>query len=65
MPLGHLAQLGDQPPGEALGPFISPHGISIDSHGVIYVGEVSWTNTRQHLDPPRELRSLQKLVRKS
>ncbi|WP_089936366.1 peptidyl-alpha-hydroxyglycine alpha-amidating lyase family protein [Candidatus Entotheonella palauensis] len=60
-----LARLGDQPPGEAPGQFISPHGISIDSHGDIYVGEVSWTNTGQHLDPPRELRSLQKLVRKS
>ncbi len=58
-----LARLGDQPPGEAPGQFISPHGISIDSHGDIYVGEVSWTNTGQHLDPPRELRSLQKLVR--
>ena len=60
-----LARLGDKPPGEAPGQFISPHGISIDSHGDIYVGEVSWTNTGQHLDPPRELRSLQKLVRKS
>ncbi len=60
-----LARLGDQPPGEAPGQFISPHGISIDSHGDIYVGEVSWTNTGQHLDPPRELRSLQKLVRQS
>ena len=59
-----LARLGDQPPGEAPGQFISPHGISIDSHGDIYVGEVSWTNTGQHLNPPRELRSLQKLVRK-
>ncbi|ETW92219.1 MAG: hypothetical protein ETSY1_44595 [Candidatus Entotheonella factor] len=60
-----LARLGDQPPGEAPGQFISPHGISINSHGDIYVGEVSWTNTGQHLNPPRELRSLQKLVHKS
>ena len=59
-----LARLGDQPPGEAPGQFISPHGISVDSHGDIYVGEVSWTNTGQHLNPPRELRSLQKLVRR-
>jgi DNA-binding beta-propeller fold protein YncE len=58
-----LARLGDQPPGEAPGQFISPHGISIDSHGDIYVGEVSWTNTGSRLNPPRELRSLQKLVR--
>ena len=41
-----LARLGDQPPGEAPGQFISPHGISIDSHGDIYVGEVSWTQYR-------------------
>lgn len=57
-----LARLGDQPSGESPGQFISPHGISIDSRGDIYVGEVSWTNTGQHLNPPREVRSLQKLV---
>ena len=32
-----------------------------DSRGDIYVGEVSWTIMGQHLQPPRELRSLQKL----
>jgi DNA-binding beta-propeller fold protein YncE len=59
-----LARLGDQPEGEAPGQFIAPHGVCIDSLGDIYVGEVSWTHTGSHLNPPRELRSLQKLVRK-
>jgi DNA-binding beta-propeller fold protein YncE len=59
-----LARLGDQPEGEAPGQFIAPHGICIDSRGDIYVGEVSWTSTGSRLNPPREIRSLQKLVRK-
>jgi DNA-binding beta-propeller fold protein YncE len=56
-----LARLGDIRGGEALGQFIAPHGLAIDSYGDIYVGEVSWTIMGQHLQPPRELRSLQKL----
>jgi DNA-binding beta-propeller fold protein YncE len=56
-----LARLGDIHPGEKSGQFIAPHGLAIDSHGDIYVGEVSWTIMGQHLKPPRELRSLQKL----
>ena len=59
-----LARLGDQPEGGALGQFYAPHGICIDSRGDIYVGEVSWTAVGSQLDPPRELRSLQKLVRR-
>ena len=59
-----LARLGDEPEGETPGRFIAPHGICIDSRGDIYVGEVSWTHTGSRLNPPRELRSLQKLVRK-
>ena len=58
-----LARLGDKPEGEAPGQFIAPHGICIDSRGDIYVGEVSWTHTGSRLTPPREIRSLQKLVR--
>jgi len=56
-----LARLGDIWPGEKPGQFIAPHGLAIDSQGDIYVGEVSWTIMGQHLQPPRELRSLQKL----
>ena len=58
-----LARLGDKPEGEAPGQFIAPHGICIDSRGDIYVGEVSWTHTGSRLNPPREIRSLQKLTR--
>jgi DNA-binding beta-propeller fold protein YncE len=60
-----LARLGDQPEGEEPGRFIAPHGVCIDSRGDIYVAEVSWTNTGSRLDPPREVRSLQKLVRQT
>jgi DNA-binding beta-propeller fold protein YncE len=58
-----LARLGNQPEGEAPGQFIAPHGVCIDSRGDIYVGEVSWTHTGSRLNPPREIRSLQKLAR--
>ena len=56
-----MARLGDIHAGEKPGQFIAPHGLAIDSRGDIYVGEVSWTIMGQHLKPPRELRSLQKL----
>ena len=60
-----IARLGEQPEGEGPGQFIAPHGICIDSRGDIYVGEVSWTHTGSHLNPPREVRSLQKLARRA
>ncbi|HEY7167930.1 MAG TPA: peptidyl-alpha-hydroxyglycine alpha-amidating lyase family protein [Candidatus Binatia bacterium] len=56
-----LARLGDIQPGEAPGQFIAPHGIALDSRGDVYVAEVSWTIMGQRLQPPRELRSFQKL----
>ena len=59
-----LARLGDIRPGEAPGQFIAPHGLALDSRGDLYVGEVSWTIAGQHLKPPREMRSLQKLIKK-
>jgi DNA-binding beta-propeller fold protein YncE len=63
-----LARLGHEHAGLATGQFISPHGIAVDSHGDIYVGEVSFTNwgrrVRAKGEPiPPGLRSLQKLVR--
>ena len=42
---------------------IRPHGIAVDSRGDLYVAEVSWTDYGRHMNPPRELRSMQKLVR--
>lgn len=58
-----LSRLGDVRGGESPGQFLAPHGIALDSRGDLYVAEVSWTIVGQHLKPPRELRSLQKLRR--
>jgi len=61
-----LARLGHRPAGLEPGQFISPHGLAVDSHGDIYVGEVSftnWGNRYKGQPPPPGLRSLQKLVR--
>ena len=59
-----LARLSDQSYGDEPGRFYSPHGIAVDSKGDIYVAEVGWSDYGKNMDPPRELRSLQKLVRK-
>ena len=40
-----IARLGGQDgPGNVTGKFIAPHGVTLDSHGDIYVGEVSFTD---------------------
>ena len=57
-----LARLGNRPAGLEPGQFISPHGLAVDSHGDIYVGEVSFTNWGRRGPIPPGLRSLQKLV---
>jgi DNA-binding beta-propeller fold protein YncE len=59
-----LARLGDMRRGEGPGQFLAPHGVGVDSRGDIYVGEVSWTEYGSKQDPPREVRSLRKLVRR-
>ena len=59
-----LARLGDIRWGEAPHQFIAPHGIAVDSHGDVYVGEVSYTSAGKNLDPPRELPCFRKLIRK-
>ena len=61
-----LSRIGDPFAGRAPTSFIGPHGLTVDSHGDIYVGEVSWTNWPQSFpDKPRpdNLRSLQKFRR--
>ncbi|MQF68723.1 hypothetical protein FIM12_00080 [SAR202 cluster bacterium AD-804-J14_MRT_500m] len=58
-----LSRLGDSHIGEKSGQFIAPHGIAVDSHGDIYVAEVTWVMWGSRQDPPREYRSLQKLSR--
>ena len=58
-----VARLGHESFGEETGRFFSPHGIAVDSHGDIYVAEVSWSDYGSRMNPPRELRSMQKLSR--
>lgn len=58
-----IAWLGADHPGLAPGQFLAPHGLAVDSHGDVYVGEVSYTDYGSKQDPPREVRSLRKLVR--
>ena len=52
--------------GEGAGQFLSPHGLAVDSHGDIYVGEVvytAWPRYNGGAAPPDHLRSIQKLRR--
>ena len=60
-----IARLGDAGAGLGATQFIAPHGLAVDSHGDIYVGEVSYTAWPQLWDSPipQGLRSLRKLVR--
>ena len=58
-----LARLGDIRTGEKPNQFWAPHGVAMDSHGDLYIGEVSWSVAGSHMDPPRELLSFRKLVR--
>ena len=62
-----LARLGDDSKGAGEGPaqFLAPHGVAVDSHGGIYVAEVSWTSIGQHQDPPREMQTLRKLIKRA
>ncbi|HEX3952779.1 MAG TPA: peptidyl-alpha-hydroxyglycine alpha-amidating lyase family protein [Stellaceae bacterium] len=65
---GRVVGRVDQKSGLPSGQFVAPHGLCVDSHGDVYVGEVSWTAWEKYLHPdeprPVGLRSLQKLVRK-
>src|SRR5271163_881262 len=58
-----IARLGGIGPGIGPTEFMAPHGLTVDSRGDLYVGEVSWTNWPQTFkDQPRpdNLRSLHK-----
>jgi DNA-binding beta-propeller fold protein YncE len=59
-----LTRVGDMPIGEAAGQFIAPHGIAVDSHGDVYVAEVSYSVLGGTLEPTREVKTIQKLVRR-
>jgi hypothetical protein len=60
-----LTRLGTEPAaGTGPGQFLSPHGIAVDSHGDIYVGEVAvtaWPSLFPGKPVPKPIRSLQKL----
>ena len=58
-----VGRAGHESYGEEPGRFYSPHGLAVDSRGDIYVAEVSWSDYGSRMDPPRELRSMQKLVK--
>lgn len=60
-----LAHLGDEAYGDEPGRFYAPHNIATDSKGNIYVAEVSYAEYGRLMKPPKELRSMQKLVKKS
>lgn len=58
-----LARLGDSAMGEGHGQFLAPHGVALDSHGDVYIAEVSWTMVASLKEPAVEMRSLQKLAK--
>jgi hypothetical protein len=58
-----LVRLSEEPFGDEPGRFYAPHGIATDSKGNIYVAEVSYSDYGKHMDPPKELRSMQKLMK--
>ena len=59
-----LARLSEESFGDQPGRFYAPHGIDVDSRGNIYVAEVGFSEYGRNMDPPREVRSLQQLVKK-
>ena len=60
-----LARVGRKSYGDEPGRFYSPHGIAVDSKGDVYVADVAYSEYGRLMDPPRELRSMQKLVKVS
>ena len=62
---GLLARLGRESYGDAPGRFYAPHAIATDSAGDLYVAEVSYAEFGSKSQPPRELRSMQKLTKRS
>lgn len=61
-----VARLGDIGAGRGPDRFVAPHGLAVDSHGDIYVGEVSytvWPRVFPGEEPPPGLASLRKLVK--
>ena len=60
-----LARLGKMHAGLAPGQFTSPHGMDVDGHGNLYVGELSgrvWPRFSKER-PPKRIRVIHKLVK--
>jgi hypothetical protein len=49
-----IERFGETPAGTALGKFLVPQALAVNSRGDVYVGEVSWTAWPQiYPDTPR------------
>lgn len=59
-----ITRFGAPLPGEAWDQFLWPHSIAVDSHGDVYVAEVSYTEVGGRLTPAREMVSLRKWRRR-
>ena len=61
-----IADLGEGLPGQNADQFVAPHGVTTDSKGNVYVGEVAWTwwGSKQEPQPLGELISLRKWIKK-
>jgi DNA-binding beta-propeller fold protein YncE len=55
-----VTRFGNAQSGEGPDQFLAPHGIAVDSHGDVYVAEVSYTAFGSLQNPPREVVSLRK-----
>ncbi|MFL2646411.1 MAG: peptidyl-alpha-hydroxyglycine alpha-amidating lyase family protein [Dehalococcoidia bacterium] len=60
-----INRIGAPLPGEHPDQFLWPHSVAVDSHGDIYVAEVSYVEVGSKENPPREMVSLRKWQRVS
>ncbi len=60
-----ITRFGNPLAGEGPDQFLAPHSIAVDSHGDVYVAEVSFTAFGSQQDPPREVVSIRKWQRVS
>jgi hypothetical protein len=60
-----IKRLGAPLPGEHPDQFMSPHQIAVDSHGDLYIAEVSYASFGSKAEIPREMMSLRKWRRVS
>jgi DNA-binding beta-propeller fold protein YncE len=61
-----LGRIADEHAGLGPGQFVAPHGLAVDSHGDIYVGEVSytaWSAVFPEQPKPEHIRTLQKFIK--